>query len=133
METNKNIQKGNKRKCSLNKSSGLYECTKNRSPDFAGEKNIDIQKFAKRTLREKKKKILDKFTCNGGENFGEEKPHHCLACGKSFRQRSKLRLHIETVHEGKKPYACSACDYKSGDKGKYFSEAIIYSRYSIFF
>ena len=51
METNKNIQQGKKI-----------------SPDYAGKKNFDTQKFATKTLEKErkplKKKMLKKFSCN---------------------------------------------------------------------
>ena len=35
-------------------------------------------------------------------------PLHCTRCGKRFRSRSEIRMHINT-HVGKKPYKCEHC------------------------
>jgi uncharacterized Zn-finger protein len=32
---------------------------------------------------------------------------------KTFAMQSHLKNHINTVHEGIKPYPCDKCDYKS--------------------
>ena len=39
----------------------------------------------------------------------------CSLCNRKFT--SKLKQHIQSVHEGKKPYKCSLCDYTSAQKG----------------
>ncbi|NXB72292.1 ZSC20 protein, partial [Donacobius atricapilla] len=37
-----------------------------------------------------------------------EKPHQCLECGKSFRQRSRL-IHHQRIHSDKQPHKCGEC------------------------
>ncbi|KAM6996641.1 uncharacterized protein RBU47_013423 [Passerculus sandwichensis] len=39
---------------------------------------------------------------------GQEKPHKCSECGKSFRKRANLMEHSR-VHTGEKPYKCGEC------------------------
>ena len=41
----------------------------------------------------------------------------CDTCGKSCQSHSAMKLHIATVHEGKKPYQCTECDRKFGSSG----------------
>ena len=38
-----------------------------------------------------------------------KKPYKCSLCDNSFSQKSNLKMHIDSVHEGKKPYKCSLC------------------------
>ena len=40
----------------------------------------------------------------------------CEICHKKFCNKSYLRDHIASVHEGKKPFKCSICDYKYSGK-----------------
>ena len=35
-----------------------------------------------------------------------------------FSNKSKLTAHIESVHEGIKPFKCDICDYKFSNKSK---------------
>lgn len=34
----------------------------------------------------------------------------CERCGQSFVWRSRLTMHIDSVHEGKKAFSCGKCD-----------------------
>ena len=38
---------------------------------------------------------------------------YCDQCDSSFSSKQKLRLHIESIHEGKK-FPCPQCTYKAG-------------------
>ena len=40
----------------------------------------------------------------------------CYICEAGFKQKEYLRKHIDSVHEGKKPFACSCCDAKFVEK-----------------
>ena len=45
-----------------------------------------------------------------------KKPFKCSLCVSEFSQKGNLKLHIETVHEKKKPFTCSQCDASFGRK-----------------
>ena len=36
--------------------------------------------------------------------------YECTECGKFFPQKSRLEVHIRTIHTGEKPYCCGQCD-----------------------
>uniref|UniRef100_A0A8B9JFR1 C2H2-type domain-containing protein n=1 Tax=Astyanax mexicanus TaxID=7994 RepID=A0A8B9JFR1_ASTMX len=38
-----------------------------------------------------------------------DKPHGCPECGKSFKRRTDLRIHLHRIHTGDMPYQCSTC------------------------
>ena len=38
-----------------------------------------------------------------------KKPFTCTICNSSYTRKLSLRQHIATVHEGNKPYACTLC------------------------
>ena len=46
------------------------------------------------------------------------KPYQCSACPAAFSQRSKMILHYESIHEGKKPHKCSQCDKSFAQKNQ---------------
>ena len=46
------------------------------------------------------------------------RPYQCSACPAAFSQRSKMILHYESIHEGKKPHKCSQCDKSFAQKNQ---------------
>ena len=46
-----------------------------------------------------------------------KKPFKCNECDAAFSVKRSLKMHIESVHEGKKPFACKFCDASFGQKG----------------
>ena len=54
--------------------------------------------------------------------FNFKNIHGYPDCDKSFKKKSGLQVHIQTFHEGKKPYKCSLCE-------KYFSSKALLSRH----
>ena len=46
-----------------------------------------------------------------------KKPYKCSFCENSFSQKGILKTHIDSVHEGKKPYKCSLCANSFSQKG----------------
>ena len=47
-----------------------------------------------------------------------KKTNECSICAKVFPKPSRLTRHVETVHEGLKPFACTLCDSKFSEKNK---------------
>ena len=41
-----------------------------------------------------------------------KKPFKCEACDARFGRKDTMNQHIEAKHEGKKPFKCEACDAK---------------------
>jgi len=39
-----------------------------------------------------------------------KKPFQCDICQKSFTQKASMTTHILTIHEGEKPHHCEICD-----------------------
>ena len=48
----------------------------------------------------------------------KQKNEFCSICEYSCRGKSLLRIHVESVHEGKKPNACLMCDYRCSTKSR---------------
>ena len=51
------------------------------------------------------------------ESSNEVFEHKCKECNYSSRQKCHLKLHVQSVHEGLKPYKCPTCDYSSSQNG----------------
>jgi uncharacterized Zn-finger protein len=47
----------------------------------------------------------------------KRKPHKCNACNADYTNVYALNKHVELVHEGKKPFQCEICDAKYTEKG----------------
>ena len=53
-----------------------------------------------------------------------KKDDKCDSCGKSFSQGGYLKIHINSVHDGKKDHKCDSCGktfYYSGHLKTHFS------------
>jgi uncharacterized Zn-finger protein len=46
-----------------------------------------------------------------------KKPFKCNICDVTFFQKGDLTKHGKTVHEGKKPHKCNGCDKAFSQKG----------------
>ena len=46
-----------------------------------------------------------------------KKPFACKICDASFGKKGNLKKHTESVHEGKKPFKCNECDAVFSQKG----------------
>ena len=46
-----------------------------------------------------------------------KKPYRCSICDYNFSQKNNLKAHVESVHENVKPYNCVICNYSCLKKG----------------
>ena len=46
-----------------------------------------------------------------------KKPFKCNICDASFAVKGNLKKHLASVHEGKKPFTCNFCDTSFREKG----------------
>ena len=46
------------------------------------------------------------------------KPFKCEECGKEFARSYKMKLHIQSVHEGKSLFPCDQCDASFSESNK---------------
>ena len=44
------------------------------------------------------------------ESKNEDQQFQCKTCYSTFTQRSSLKTHVKTVHEGKKRFQCNECE-----------------------
>ena len=51
-----------------------------------------------------------------GSEKVKPKLYECVDCNSRFSERNYLVKHIESVHEGIKPFHCDECEYKSARK-----------------
>ena len=54
---------------------------------------------------------------NSDDVTKDSKEHLCPECGKVFKSQKLLKYHINE-HEGKEPYQCDQCDFRSASKFK---------------
>lgn len=79
----------------------------------------DVERHMKRTHFSKH--ICDicgsKFATNGNlikhmRIHSGDRPYICEMCGKNFRQKSILEIHIKSIHTGEKRHVCDTCEKK---------------------
>ena len=83
----------------------------------AGKKNTQAKEAPEEKEVEQvqvatKKKVAGKKNTNGiAQEEDEAIPDvkSCEICNKTFKNTQNKQLHIESVHEGKKPFKCSMC------------------------
>ena len=60
-----------------------------------------------KSKREKYLKIQDRKRPEKSNKVKQGYP--CQVCGASFTRKPALKIHIETIHEGKRPHTCLFC------------------------
>ena len=109
-----------------------YEDNTTESITIKDEINVDlsIHEEFEPVVRKLKKNCLDLQTSKEVENIHQENvdesktqsvqiddSNSCFICKKTFLKKSALTVHIETVHDGKKPFKCSLCVSEFSQKG----------------
>ena len=69
-------------------------------------KNFD-QKLTKPGNLDMEQQKIEKEDCQ--KELVISKSKQCSDCGSTFSSQSNLRLHVDAVHEKKKPFLCSEC------------------------
>ena len=82
-----------------------------------GKKSIGSQSMLFRVPKNKKYQCiecLEKFPCKSRLNIHmiTVHVHKCPLCNTCFKDKDQLKVHVEIVHEGKKQYACLICDLR---------------------
>merc|ERR1711971_276698 len=67
--------------------------------------------------RAKQVKLTQKARKPQAAKNGPKKAHPCDQCESSFDRPIGLKIHIDTIHLGLKPYKCTQCDAAYGHKG----------------
>ena len=63
-----------------------------------------------------KKKMLENDPNLDPSQFIDKIKPQCPVCHKTYYNRKNLRIHMASIHEGKKDFSCSICDYKTKSK-----------------
>ena len=78
------------------------------------EKLVTVENLGKTSFSTKQNKKCDISELSPDVLWEQKekkyKPLQCHICEKYFTLEIKLKLHIDSVHEGKKPYKCDICD-----------------------
>merc|ERR1739838_51440 len=59
--------------------------------------------------------IINQVQQTEGVTIGVNRKYECVECHKTYCDRSKLRRHWQSIHEGVK-YACDQCDYQGSQQ-----------------
>ena len=76
------------------------------------ENDEETDKHAMAETSDKSGPETPKQTMKTSDENDQESSSHvdvCKICGKSFHSKYYLRLHIKTVHQGSKEFACDVC------------------------
>lgn len=64
---------------------------------------------------------------SNGKKSENDRPYHCPACQKKFRQMGHLQQHIR-IHTNDRPYQCAHCDKRFKQRSQVSSNNILMDR-----
>ena len=79
----------------------------------AFEHEGDNEKFQKEAIKENLENVSEQDPLRDvlrNEKYDRNKSKVCKICNATYTRPVNLKRHIESVHEGKKPFKCSECD-----------------------
>ena len=91
-------------------------CSGKRKEIYQKAKQSNVCTYPGCDFKSEKKKDLEKHTNRVHLDLPSKKNFVCPTCGNSYVSLGVLKIHVKTVHEGEKPWECSLCGKRFGQK-----------------